>query len=1304
VHNRLAQIVGGEGQLRKLHEDMPLAVRPLAASFTAPRTQIRISPEGISQAPIPVPQVQAGKGILPLADWSADALHPEGTDLAKTVEGLITPGNVLTMGALGTLQKPLALFKGAVELAKVAPTPANLAAVKALGTSLKESALSKGARTLAETYFGLLGASGAARDIHTAATTDDPVQRQEALRQVPVELSMVTPAARSLADTAARMQVRRNMTQSMRDMAADVEKPIGATTSVLQSGELGAKADAMEQRLQTRPTPTVDLPVVGRLTTEGQPVLERPNAFQQPTFVPPRLTAQQPVRIEEPIIDPTRSEYVSPIVPASQAATGPYFREQVFERVGPTQQYPARPVQAPGGKISFRGEAGDLPMGGGLRSSGTTALYPPETSYGPEFERFKNWVGGTKDRYALEESLKQWEREPDATGMEGSRKKAAVKLLQDKLTEVTTTPVSEQPVMARQGLTQHPIDPVTKSMGTARDILTRISQNQSSAYNQIAAKALTLLDEDALQVGVLHDPNLNPLYGGEYRHYPESIAINTPALRFDQTHIHEILHAATVKKLKKEIGLQFQSGLMHETELRSFLNRPNTNSNVKRLVELYFEAKNKMSVAERSQYGMTNIKEFVAEAWSDSAFQDSLRKIKDTGTNLSLWDKVKDAFFRLLGLEKENPTLLSNVIEESGQIAKAKRGEFPSQPVPPQPPSPKGWEAVETETTPSMVKDRLFSGVPVPDNSAELAERLKESAIKTPVYHVTERKYDRADPQTANMVGGGSIFGMHFASKPGQAQTRAEDLALYGMLHRGDKGELRTTKYWLDIRNPLRVSDNAANVPFEMLREMREQGIFTVEEADRLASLPYHKLASGIVDSLQRQGYDGLEYENMHEGPGKSYVAFDKQQIINALVQKRAPTGELYAGVPLPSKEEVAKRVGEWLQSKDPSAMLLSAPRLLMTKEQSGFADVVKDVDAQQLWNRIVNKLPVEAKVLQDMGIADEIKKAGRISPAKAAAIIQEKGPKVEVRKLNADRGGDIADEARSIRQQMAGIQHWLDTTDPSKENHVFVEGVGYRLTKSKAEIPPVYAEEMAGKVDEYNRLSTQLGELGDTVRNENESATARYTMVNPKPLADMPGAVDLLVRIPLKQGQHGTKTTIENWKSEAGIKFPASQSHYPTEGNNLLVHVRGYMETVGGKKIFHVFELQSDWGQQFREAMANKLNIKEVNPGDWSSVTTEGVPFGRHYATREEALRNVEKDIGRSNDPLLRDYERLGLKAAIEHARKEGADAIAVSDAETAMMSEGHDKPPRDVYQTVNINGKKVEGRQGSDANQVIY
>lgn len=79
------------------------------------------------------------------------------------------------------------------------------------------------------------------------------------------------------------------------------------------------------------------------------------------------------------------------------------------------------------------------------------------------------------------------------------------------------------------------------------------------------------------------------------------------------------------------------------------------------------------------------------------------------------------------------------------------------------------------------------------------------------------------------------------------------------------------------------------------------------------------------------------------------------------------------------------------------------------------------------------------------------------------------------------------------------------------------------------------------------------------------------------------------------------------------------------------------------GEKIAHIAESQSRWGQTVRNAKQNP---------------DESTGFER-----------TTKD-----HPLLSDYNRLILKAAIDQARKEGATHIHIADAETAMMTEGHD------------------------------
>lgn len=343
-----------------------------------------------------------------------------------------------------------------------------------------------------------------------------------------------------------------------------------------------------------------------------------------------------------------------------------------------------------------------------------------------------------------------------------------------------------------------------------------------------------------------------------------------------------------------------------------------------------------------------------------------------------------------------------------------------------------------------------------------------------------------------------------------------------------------------------------------------------------------------------------------------------------------------------------------------------------------------KPMPGQQMVGTLRNKLPPnEWEMLP--GLEEWVKGKGSVTKKEVEEWVRENGPKVEVRSLEAT-------VSNQETQRLSELEHRFDTIQTN-----------WRDLESN-DIEVSWSPENRRLWEEYRELRRMPGR-----REGNESATSRYTMVNPKPLDQMPGAVDLLVRIPFKsmrqvETEHPDMVYIGpgSANEERGIKYESP--HYPTEGKNLVAHVRGYMEaTPDGKKVFHVFEVQSDWAQARRGAIENMANIREVNPGDWAVVNTQGIPIGRHFRSREEAVQRVPTMIDVASDPLLKHYESLALKAAMLHAVRNGADAVAISDAETAMMTEGHDSPfntePRTG--TYNISGLKdypVSDYRGQD------
>lgn len=272
-----------------------------------------------------------------------------------------------------------------------------------------------------------------------------------------------------------------------------------------------------------------------------------------------------------------------------------------------------------------------------------------------------------------------------------------------------------------------------------------------------------------------------------------------------------------------------------------------------------------------------------------------------------------------------------------------------------------------------------------------------------------------------------------------------------------------------------------------------------------------------------------------------------------------------------------------------------------------------------------------------------------RVNAQMLANRIQEQGPQLEVVKLKA--GGGNASEAK---QRLAQLTHHGDTM-----------GYNWEYQGETINLQDENGDFLVPRNEEEEKFITELNEVYALAIEEtaNDSATFNYQFVNPKPLKDMPGAVDILVRIPYDRVPQGR-----------GRKFDQSpHGHFGTSDVNIVGWVRAYIETLpSGEKVFHVFEVQSDWAQQVR-------NLKE----------DKDRPDVEEWSRPSEILKRL-------SDPLLAYYESAALKAAIRHARELGITKVAISDAETAMMTEGHDRQARIDYE------QSFPTREAADAFQV--
>jgi len=312
--------------------------------------------------------------------------------------------------------------------------------------------------------------------------------------------------------------------------------------------------------------------------------------------------------------------------------------------------------------------------------------------------------------------------------------------------------------------------------------------------------------------------------------------------------------------------------------------------------------------------------------------------------------------------------------------------------------------------------------------------------------------------------------------------------------------------------------------------------------------------------------------------------------------------------------------------------------------------------------------------------------------------------PTVEIKTLG--KKGDYSPTQRELTE----LQHsWLDSLDLEKRSE-------YRFS-SETENQARYLEGKEWPAEDIAK-ALRMTKLEDEVRRVGERigdvSAARYDSVAPKAEGYMPGYVEGLVRVPLAREERLKYMTdeeelqaVENGEVSLLYRGP----HFGSEDTNVVGFFRGYMETLpSGEKAFHVIEVQSDWGQRRNEAISK--NIKQED-GRWyiknSIKASIDDTANQGFLTKDEAVRKMfELETGpmsTPDHPLLGAYENLSLKAAIKHARENGATKLVLSDAETAMMTEMHDTSATRVGPFVSRE-KAMSGpeyRDGEDGQYIV-
>ena len=312
-----------------------------------------------------------------------------------------------------------------------------------------------------------------------------------------------------------------------------------------------------------------------------------------------------------------------------------------------------------------------------------------------------------------------------------------------------------------------------------------------------------------------------------------------------------------------------------------------------------------------------------------------------------------------------------------------------------------------------------------------------------------------------------------------------------------------------------------------------------------------------------------------------------------------------------------AQRPGE-----EPFAVL-SGPRLLRDQKQSGFSPQAV-VDGTQMMGRLRNKLtPGEMGAYEEAGLSSFLAE-GKKTPEQVAKWMEEKGPQVEVEVWGTTPLNKVEEERNQLK-------HELDTIRPGWDSLDF----------------PEFEKEP----EEVRRRFNRIQELESLAEMDYDIGEQTYQSIAPSktPVKILGVRVPTSIKETSQHNSFGGSTVIDRVPKEETLY---RGSHFGSKDVNLLGFGRYQVETLpSGEKVMHVIEVQSDWDA------ARRKTIERAN-------LTEG--------QLAEAYRNPEQST--AGHLLLRDYNRLVLKALIEQARKEGVERVVVSDAETAMMTEGHD------------------------------
>jgi len=369
-------------------------------------------------------------------------------------------------------------------------------------------------------------------------------------------------------------------------------------------------------------------------------------------------------------------------------------------------------------------------------------------------------------------------------------------------------------------------------------------------------------------------------------------------------------------------------------------------------------------------------------------------------------------------------------------------------------------------------------------------------------------------------------------------------------------------------------------------------------------------------------------------------------------------------------------------------------------KSSSPF-NMAPDKDGKLVGSYLADRLPkvlpkLEYDMLKEAGI-EKFLRYNKRTPAEISEWIKESGPKVKVESYGME--GKVSEAKRELDKMR---HEWYDTIPSGMKQNYDEALMNHGRKHMKVALTSKYgwSNDNAIKAIKYADLQV---EVNKEPRDTSPRATSAYSTVSAfdttQPMPEWTTSksgknvqrVDVVVPKQIVTQEPVNIKTLEQAEklNAGGIITDEELAEYQKTGkitaektlwqpdnlhenlpNTLGWAMIQYKNGPKGEKVAVVVEAQSRWGQQ-KYKWHKTYNDALVA---WNKLHAGENPVHAEAYAKSEANESVDQYRPGMDSPLDKDYNRLILKAAIDQARKEGATHIMLSDAETAMMTEGHD------------------------------